>query len=337
MLFRRKERNEGGVSSADADTLFAEIETLTRSNRAHRDPDNERRLLELRHRAGKVLTAAPTEVEGAGPDFEALPDDGSLPEIRPGDLTPELLRAGILRDGCLLVRGLIDPGDAAILVEEIDAALAARDAHAAGDSGEPAQYEEFVGDEEDKAGLMARQWVSGGGVWAADSPRAMFSMIDALERNGVRELIGGYLGERPAFSVQKCTLRRVEPDTGSAWHQDGAFLGEVKALNVWVALNRCGDEAPGLDIVPRRLDTIVATGTEGAIFDWSVAPAVAEEAAGDKQILRPVFEAGDVLFFDDLFLHATATSESMTKTRYAVESWFFGPSAFPAEYVPLAL
>jgi hypothetical protein len=26
----------------------------------------------------------------------------------------------------------------------------------------------------------------------------------------------------------------------------------------------------------------------------------------------------------------------MTQTRYAIESWFFTPSAFPEEYVPLA-
>jgi hypothetical protein len=27
----------------------------------------------------------------------------------------------------------------------------------------------------------------------------------------------------------------------------------------------------------------------------------------------------------------------MRKPRYAIENWFFGASAFPADYVPLAL
>ena len=40
--------------------------------------------------------------------------------------------------------------------------------------------------------------------------------------------------------------------------------------------------------------------------------------------------------FDELCLHSTALDPSMTETRYAVESWFFGPSAFPEIYVPLA-
>ena len=67
------------------------------------------------------------------------------------------------------------------------------------------------------------------------------------------------------ISVQKCTLRRVDPDAGRGWHQDGAFMGDVRALNVWLSLSRCGDEAPGMDVIPRRLEDIVPTGTEGAV------------------------------------------------------------------------
>ena len=34
-------------------------------------------------------------------------------------------------------------------------------------------------------------------------------------------------------------------------------MGDARALNLWLSLSRCGDEAPGLDLVPRRLDEIV--------------------------------------------------------------------------------
>jgi hypothetical protein len=140
--------------------------------------------------------------------------------------------------------------------------------------------------------------------------------------------------------VNKSTLRRVTPDVGkgfSLWHQDGAFLGDVRALNVWLSLSRCGDVAPGLDIVPRRIDHVLPTGTEGAIFDWSVSQAVVEEAAGDVAIARPIFEPGDVLLFDDLCVHATAAEPEMPNPRYAIENWFFGPSGFPGNYAPLAV
>ena len=71
---------------------------------------------------------------------------------------------------------------------------------------------------------------------------------------GLPELVEGYLGEPPLIAGDKTTLRKAEPTVGGAWHQDGKFMGEVKALNLWLSLSHCGDEAPGLDLVPRRLD-----------------------------------------------------------------------------------
>jgi hypothetical protein len=185
-----------------------------------------------------------------------------------------------------------------------------------------------------------RKWTSKDrAIWAADSPRMLFFLTDAFERLGLRELIENYFGERPALSMNKTVLRRAQPTSaGADWHQDGAFLGdEIRSLNVWLSLSHCGKDAPGMDLVPRRLDGIIETGGEGAHFDWSVAPADAERAAGDAGIVRPLFGPGDVLLFDHLFLHRTASEPTMTKPRYAIESWFFAPSAYPAKQVPIVL
>ena len=53
--------------------------------------------------------------------------------------------------------------------------------------------------------------------------------------------------------------------------------------------------------------------------------------------MRPLFAPGDVLLFDHLFLHRTASEPTMTDTRYAIESWFFAPSAYPEKQVPIVL
>ncbi len=349
MVFRSKKSRDAATAVAgepeSVEELFEEIGTLTERNRANPDFDIERRMLKLRHRAGLQLVRDQAgSPEFAEPAFDQLPGEG-LPEISPSELTPEVLRAGMLRNGCLLIRGLIGTDEAKRLQEGIDLAFEARDSN--GSSASP-YYEEFA--PEPPFDLHAeRGWVSdAAGVWAADSPRVMCDMLDMLERSGLQRVATDYLGERPAISVNKCTLRKVSPDIfaqskyteekkPSAWHQDGAFLGDdIRALNVWLSLSRCGDLAPGMDIVPRRLDHIVPTGTEGAAFDWSVSQAVAEEAAGDVEILRPIFEPGDVLLFDEMFLHSTAAEPDMPNTRYAVESWFFGPSGFPSDYAPLA-
>ena len=102
-------------------------------------------------------------------------------------------------------------------------------------------------------------------------------------------------------------------------------------------MSRCGDVAPGMDLVPSRLDEIVATGTEGAPLDWTVADDVAREVAGDRGVVRPIFNPGDALMFDEMFLHTTAIEETMSESRYAIETWFFGSSAYPPEYAPIAL
>jgi hypothetical protein len=332
VIFRT--RREAVVDESPAADLLARIDSLVERNRGRRNPSLEREMLALRHRAGARLAGEATGASFPEPDFDGLAD-GPLPELEPAGLTPELLRAGILRDGAVLVRGLLDPALATGFAAEIERAFDARTALGAGGGAEEGYYEEFEpGPPVDLE--SEREWVTDGGLWAADSPKLMFEMLEAFERSGLRAVIHGYLGETPAISIQKCTLRKVNPDTGTGWHQDGAFLGEVRALNVWVALSRCGDEAPGLDVVARRLDEIVPTGTEGAIFDWSVAPDVVERVAGPGGVVRPIFEPGDVLLFDEMNLHSTAADPSMPNPRYAIESWFFGLSGFPAEYVPLA-
>ena len=328
------------ATQEDLERCFEEIARLTAENLEARDPAKERRILELRHKAGIALgpqsTGTATYPE---PALDALPE-GDLIEVTPDQLTPELLRAAITSRGALLVRGLLDPAEAERLAGEIDQAFEAHEAHKENREGPDGYYEEF----NPEAGfqLGSRAWVNtASGLWATDSPRVMFSMLEAMDRAGLQRLATGYLGERPAISIETCTLRRVNPDflpgnNYSAWHQDGAFLGEVRALNVWLTLSRCGDVAPGLDIVPKRLDYIAETGTEGTAFHWSVAQDVAEKCAGDVGIKRPIFQPGDVMLFDELFLHSTAADPGMTETRYAIETWFFGPSAFPDEYTPLA-
>jgi hypothetical protein len=237
---------------------------------------------------------------------------------------------------------LIPTGRVEALVAGIDQAFAAFDAAAKSpkeDAGpeDDAWYTPFTPLEGNYRVGGRRNWVrASGGMWAVDSPRMLFELIEVLQEVGLGQLVADFLGERPALSANKCNLRRVPVDTSGAWHQDGAFLGEeVRSLNVWIALSQCGRLAPTMDVVPRRFDHVLPTGTDGIPFDWAVAPEVATRAAGDAGILRPEFEPGDVLLFDHLFLHRTASEPEMTAERHAIESWFFAPSGYPDGQIPL--
>jgi Phytanoyl-CoA dioxygenase (PhyH) len=306
-----------------------------RTTERERASENQRRLLHESHLAGiSILDAASGAPEFAEPDTAALPAGEPLPEIPADQLTSGLLRAGILRDGCVLVRGLVARERAERFAAEIDRAYAER---AGGDGSADGYYEEFQ-PEARFGGVMWRAWIEeGGGLLAADSPRLWGEMMELFEQARLRELVSGYLGEPAVLSVHKTTLRKAEPAVPGAWHQDGSFMGPVRALNLWLALSRCGDEAPGLDIVPRRLESYVATGTEGAELTWTISEDVVGSAAGEVGVVRPIFEPGDALLFDEVFLHKTGSDPAMSKPRFAVESWFFGASSFPADYAPLAV
>jgi hypothetical protein len=321
--------------------LRAEIDRLAASNGASPDRGQERRLLALRHIAGiRSLEGTGPQPHFPEPDFARLPDEGELAEFGPGDVTPELVRAAILRDGFILIRGLVDRDEALRFGEEIDKSFEEREKVLS--SSHPAEegyYEEFMArTAEYQEALRVRPWIrEGGGVLAIDCPKLFAQMLELFRKAELPRLVAGYLGEQPLISLQKTTLRKAEPSVPGAWHQDGSFMGDVRALNLWLSLSRCGDESPGLDMVPRRLDYLVTSQTEEAVLDIQVSQAMAEKAAGDRPIIRPIFEPGDALLFDDLFLHQTGSDPSMPKPRYAVENWFFGPSGFPAEYGPLVV
>jgi hypothetical protein len=326
-------------AGSDSD-LHAEIDRLAATIQAEPDRGAERRLLGLRHVAGmRALEASGARPDFPEPDFARLPDEGELPAFPPEDVTPELVRAAILRDGFILIRGLVDRDEALHFGQEIDRSFEERENVLDGRPAEEGYYEEFMAaTAEYQEALRVRPWIrEGGGVLAVDSPRLSAQMIALFRKADLPRLVEGYLGERPLISLQKTTLRKAEPSVPGAWHQDGSFMGDVRALNLWLSLSRCGDEAPGLDMVPRRLDYLVTQQTEEAVLDIQVSQAMAEKAAGDRPIIRPIFEPGDALLFDDLFLHQTGSDPSMPKPRYAVENWFFGPSGFPVEYGPLAV
>jgi hypothetical protein len=322
---------------AEQGDLDAAIDLLSEANRAERALELEREIRRLRQLAGMRLVAdaaTPSYAEPAG-DLPAPGEQSRIPELTPEELTPGLLRASILEYGCLLVRGLIATDAAERIASGVDRAFDVRLRLTDGETDPEGYYDEM--EPEPPHEIEGRAWVQeGGGVLAVDSPRLFFEMVEGFRSAGLEALIRDYLGERPAISAQKCTLRKAMPEVGGAWHQDGRFLGDVRSLNVWLSLSRCGDVAPSMDVIPRRLDDYAPAGTEGTVLDYQVSQAVAERMAGDAGIVRPIFDPGDALLFDHLFLHQTGSDPSMPNPRYAVESWFFGPSGFPTEYVPIA-
>jgi hypothetical protein len=326
---------------AEADGRYVEaIDALNEANRRAHRPEIEARLVRLRHLAFAQLDRR-TEVTSWPPVHPELwPETSGIPEIARNELGTGVLGSALVNHGALLVRGLLAPEQLQRIIDGIDRAFAGRDEWELDRSVDAAPW--FVPFVLPDGTELNREFVrKGGAVWTADSPRVLFELLEAYGDAGLDDMIAGYLGERPAVSLRKFTLRRVPGDLERAdWHQDGAFLGDdVRSVNVWVALTECGEgaDAPGLELVPRRLPGVLETGTSGAMFNWSISPDTVDRTLLeiDAPLVRPRFQAGDALLFDDLLVHRTAVAPGLTHDRYAIESWFFAPSVFPDDQIPL--
>lgn len=301
-------------------------------------PESKRSLLASRHRYAAWLADGNSKPlrEMAEPGDSGLRlNEYGLPEIHGGELTVGVLRKAILEHGALLVRGLVDPERAKEYATGIDEAYDSRQsANGAG------AYEPFLPEPPYGPLDEFRPWIEeSGGLLAVDCPGLHAEMLEYIRGSGLKEVADEYLGGPAVISAHKTTLRKVEPGTKPGWHQDGAFMGPVRSLNLWLSLSRCGDEAPGMDVLPARVDEFITTGGEGTSVANQVSQTDAETAASAAgvSIVRPIFNPGDALIFDEMFLHATAADGPMTKPRYAIESWFFTPAALPPGYVPIAL
>lgn len=270
----------------------------------------------------------------AGPPVwpPAMPDpfpgsEGRIPETTSDKLSPELIGGAILHHGSLIIRGLLSPPAIERLIGVIDHAFDVREDNIDRSGPQNEWYAHAAIDDPEL--IQNRPWQGRTSMVAADSPMGMAHWLEVLKSVGIDSLMERYFSERPVLSAKKTTLYRVPPTAGSQWHQDGAFLGkDIRTVNMWTSLSHCGTDAPGLDIVPWRLNEIVETHTHGAFFNWSVGEGKVEEVAAGRPLATPIFQPGDAILFDQLCLHRTAVRLDMSKTRYAVESWMFAPSYY---------
>lgn len=262
---------------------------------------------------------------------------GTVPDHPAGALDLAALTDGLQGYGAIIVRGLLDQATAGGLRADIDTVLDEVERIDPELRDQPARYRRPFTDPRTGELVGADwRWASKGfpgEVSAGDTPFVAEQLLRLYDSTGLTRLIGAYLGESPAISLEKWTLRRVAPSAYTSWHQDGNKMGPgIRSVNVWIAVSDCGADAPGLDFVPKHMTTICPTGTEGAYFTWDVGQQVVDRERGDLPVASPVFAAGDAMIFDHFLLHRTGVRPEFTKPRYAVETWFFAPAHFPDGY-----
>jgi hypothetical protein len=322
----------------DIESLPDKVARLTAANRRSRDGAVEEEL--IRARAEAYAAAAPATPPEPWPAEHPDLFRGVVgaPEIAATDLTGEVLGSALGHHGCLLVRNLIPTQRVEQLVYDIDQTMDAlgRVMEGASPYEQLPWFRPYHADGNDLGGA-GRFWAAAGGtIWAAESPRGFFDLVETFDEIGMRELLSGYFQEMPVLSVVKTSLRRLPPDAPGGWHQDAYVYGlDTRTVNVWAAFTACGTTgAPGLDLVPRKMDDLaeelpppppLATISQETIDALGV----------ETPVIRPDLLPGDAILFDSLLPHQTGTGDHFTEPRYGIESWFFARSTCPAEWVPL--
>lgn len=315
--------------------LRAAIDLLTEANRMEGDAVVERTLLEIRRDAAAASSSSPS-ADWPPVFVDRFGAVAGLPEVDLSELDLPALGSGIRHHGALLVRGFTEASIAGALRDSVDAAIAVQRQGTV----ERGVYEPFKAEDGGDQLAVGRAMLArlGGGLLAVDAPRAFFRFMELIDTAGFVSLVENYLGERPVLSADKTTFRRLCDAPSPAWHQDGSFMGDVRAVNLWISLSHCGGttDGRGLDVVPSRFEELLPTGTHGAEAEAVAIGADLIDQRSGVNYITPQFAPGDALCFDERFVHRTSATGGSTQ-RFAVEAWFFAPSRFPAQYGAIAV
>jgi hypothetical protein len=320
------------------------IELLAAHNRTRPQLELEKQLVDFRLKAADSLqfTTASSPLNDTDTNEPCWTIEGGIPVIQAETLTARVLSRAMLEHGHLIVRGYIPEVAIKPLRDSIDLALAARVA-AYAEEPEPideAWYYEsphFPGNHVSYSRRHAeKKFTLTGSIPVIDSPRASFELMELYHQLGLPGLMREFFSDEPLIATRKWMFRLVAPrqdvddGIGGGWHQDGQFMGDsIRTLNLWAPLSHCGDgtSAPGIAIIPGRIDELMEYGTRGAKLDWTVGSDLVSEIAETTPMVRPRFSPGDALFFDHFGLHRSGHATSQTENRYAIESWFYAASA----------
>lgn len=158
----------------------------------------------------------------------------------------------------------------------------------------------------------------------------------------VRECCVDVLGPCLAIDADQCWVRRqYAPDSAPprhrphTWHQDGALGFEfarsgdaaipddalLRVVTCWIALEPCGVDAPGLELVIDRVGRMLSP--------RQLADCAVEQRWPTSRRTQPALETGDALVFSGDVLHRTHVSPAMTQTRTSIELRCFRADAIP--------
>ncbi len=290
------------------------VRSLTKANRQRCSPETEAELVRLRMAEGRRLFEALRDGDIAPVECEDIfAGCTGLPEIAGEDLTVIALASGLLYHGGLLVRGLYD-------TDQLRRLQAAADIDQADDGGTVQNL--------------------------GCSAHTLFELLEIYQESGLLDVVRTYLGSSALLFGERAKLRRHERlrDKYAAipWHQDAAFFGRKSyAVNCWAAVSSCGEENPGLSIIPCRNGELrgwdPSDGHAPLDYGRSLSSTAFDDLIRECPPVDCILQPGDAVIFDEMTAHQTFARPWKRDEQLVTISWFFRAAGFPEWGTPLAV
>ena len=181
------------------------------------------------------------------------------------------------------------------------------------------------------------------GLDAVLSDRDIMSLFELVSSKLASMGTELFAGTSACLNVEHSWFRRQYPPDQAppghwphSWHQDGAlgfdFLaqgddaaherGLLEMMTCWIALNPCGQDAPGLEFIndsPRRVLSVDELSDHGLRRHY-----------GPGEFCRPILDPGDALLFGGATPHRTHVTPAMNQNRASLELRFFPAARLPS-------
>lgn len=234
------------------------------------------------------------------------PDSISSPEIAYDDLTPDRFASIIGQHGGMLIRSLFKSEEAEELIQEV------RDLY-------------FLIDNLQSNGLMTKngvQYLKGG--HPCNLLPNMRLIQNLLNKPRFIESLQSYFNDPELVAYLEPTCVRYCNPTGwqnyLSWHQDKFHRGDT-FFTIWIPLNRVGDDAPGLELLPYKLYERIHTAASGLDVTYD-GKGISEEDINREvgtDRFHPIMDVGDILIFDPYTAHRTYVTKGMTEARISLD------------------
>jgi len=148
-------------------------------------------------------------------------------------------------------------------------------------------------------------------------------IFDLVANSAIPEILEKLFNEKPVIPLQHVLVRKYHAINSYQnilpFHQDIQAVDKRASVTSWIPFNECGTEAPGLELVGKRVTGRLPTSKTSK---FNLGAEITENyimSLYQDDLIHPTFSLGDAILFLNTTPHRSYVTPAMSKPRYSVE------------------